>query len=97
MKTRKLFYWFAAIVLFGLIDYATAAANISSPEPPFQYPIVVRLAELGVTETQENQIRAILQEAQPGFQPLLKQYIAERRSLRAAIHTAPVDETAIRA
>lgn len=56
MKTRKLLYWFAAIVLLGLIEYATATTNISSPDAPFQYPILVRLAELGVTETQENQI-----------------------------------------
>jgi hypothetical protein len=95
MKTRKLLYWFAAIVLLGLIEYATATTNISSPDS-FQYPILVRLAELRVTATQESQIRAILQEAQPGFEPLVKQYITKRRSLRATIHTAPVNETAIR-
>ena len=33
MKTRKLLYWFAAIVLLGLIEYATATTNISSLTP----------------------------------------------------------------
>ena len=32
MKTRKLLYWFAAIVLLGLIEYATATTNIFPPE-----------------------------------------------------------------
>ena len=41
MKTQKLLYWFAAIVLLGLIEYATATTNISSPEAPFQYAISI--------------------------------------------------------
>jgi Spy/CpxP family protein refolding chaperone len=97
MKTRKFFYLFAAIILVGFIGYATAASNISSPGRPFRYGILGKLAELGLTEGQKTQIHAILREAQPGFQPLVKQYVQERRAWRAAVHATPANEAAIRA
>jgi hypothetical protein len=56
MKTRKLLYWFAAIALFGLIGYAIAAANISSPGPPFRSSMLGKLSQLVLTEAQKTQI-----------------------------------------
>src|SRR5437870_5817549 len=96
MKTPKPFYLFVAITLLGFIGYATAASNIPSPASPFQYGILSKLAELGITDAQKVEIHAILREAQPGFEPLVKQFIQERRALRNTIHAAPVNEPAIR-
>jgi Spy/CpxP family protein refolding chaperone len=96
MKTRKFFYLFAAVILVGFIGYATAASNISSPARPFRYGILGKLAELALTEDQKTQIHAILREAQPGFQPLVKQYVRERRALRAAVYATPANEAASR-
>ncbi len=58
--------------------------------------ILEKLAGLGLTEDQRSQIRAILQDAKPKAQPLVKQFVTERRALRALIQNG-ANETEVRA
>jgi len=54
-------------------------------------------AELGMTAQQKQGIKAILQNDQEQFQPLLQQLKSEHRNLRALIQADTVDEAAIQA
>ena len=56
-----------------------------------------RLAQLGVTDSQKAQVKAILRSYQPTVGPLVKELMIERRALRDIIRAQTVDETAIRA
>ena len=70
---------------------------ISTLAHSFQRFLLGKIAELGVTNSQKQQIYAILREARSAIQALVAQYLQERRTLRKAIHTAPLNEQAIRA
>lgn len=52
--------------------------------------------EVGVNDAQKEQIRGIMREQRPQLRPLVKQIVQERRALRNAIQTSPVNEPAIR-
>jgi Spy/CpxP family protein refolding chaperone len=56
-----------------------------------------KLAQLGVTDDQKAQVKAILRKYQPTAGPLIKQVVTERRALRDTIRAEIVDETAVRA
>ncbi len=56
-----------------------------------------RLAARGVTEEQKAQVKEVLRKHQPVVQPLIKQFVTERRALRAQVHAETIDEAAIRA
>jgi Spy/CpxP family protein refolding chaperone len=56
-----------------------------------------RLAELGVTDAQKEQIHAILRQHLPEVEPLVKQFVTERRALRGLVHADQPDEKAIHA
>ena len=56
-----------------------------------------RLAELGVTSAQKAQVKAILRQHQPTVEPMIHQFVAERRKLRDTIRADAIDEKAIRA
>jgi protein CpxP len=56
-----------------------------------------RLAQLGVTDAQQAQLKTILRGYQPTVGPLVKEVVTERRALRDTIRAQTVDETAIRA
>lgn len=56
-----------------------------------------RLAELGFTEEQKAKVRNVLRAHRDTLEPLVKEYIVERRALHDAIHASPVNEGAIRA
>jgi Spy/CpxP family protein refolding chaperone len=56
-----------------------------------------RLGELGITDAQKAQVKAILRSYQPTFGPLVKEVVTERRALRDTIRSQTLDETAIRA
>jgi Spy/CpxP family protein refolding chaperone len=55
-----------------------------------------RFTELGVTNEQKAEVKAILHKHQPTAEPLLKRFVTERRTLRDLIHAGAVDEKAIR-
>jgi len=56
-----------------------------------------QLAQLGVTDEQRAQVKAILRKYQPTAGPLIQGAVTERRALRDAIRAETIDETAIRA
>jgi len=56
-----------------------------------------RLAQLGVTDAQKAQVKAILRGYQPTVGPLVKEVVTERRALRDVVRAQTVDEIAIRA
>ncbi len=56
-----------------------------------------RLAQLGLTDQQRVQVKAILRGYQPTVGPLVKEVVTERRALRDTIRAQTIDETAIRA
>ncbi|MDP9004979.1 MAG: Spy/CpxP family protein refolding chaperone [Verrucomicrobiota bacterium] len=98
MNKTKILSLAGAVALTGFVGIGWAAGANDSNRPHFFRQLFLgKLAELGVNESQKQQIHAILREARPGFQPLVVQYVQERRTLRKAIHTVPVNEAAIRA
>ncbi|HUJ72712.1 MAG TPA: Spy/CpxP family protein refolding chaperone [Verrucomicrobiae bacterium] len=56
-----------------------------------------QLAQLGATDEQKAQVKAILRRYQPTAGPLIQQVVTERRALRDTIRAETIDETAIRA
>jgi len=56
-----------------------------------------RLAQVGVTDAQKAQVKAILRKYQPTAGPLIREVVTERRALRDAIRAETIDEAAIRA
>jgi Spy/CpxP family protein refolding chaperone len=61
-----------------------------------RWAIVEKLATLGITDAQRDEIRAILRKHQPTVEPMVKQLVVERRALRDVIHAETIDEKAIR-
>jgi Spy/CpxP family protein refolding chaperone len=56
-----------------------------------------KLAQIGVTDAQKAQVKAILRSYQPTAGPLIRQVVTERRALRDTIRAETIDEAAIRA
>jgi Spy/CpxP family protein refolding chaperone len=50
-----------------------------------------------VADEQKAQVKDILRKHQPATEPLLKQFVYERRELMDSIHATKADESAIRA
>ena len=96
MNKLKIISCAGALALVGFVGIAWAANGPIAPLR-FRHALLGKIAELGVTDAQKQQIHAILRQARPTLQPLVKQYVQERRTLRKTIHTAPVNEAAIRA
>ena len=87
-----------AAALTGFVGIAWAVgANDPTVPHPFRHALLGKLVELGVSQAQKQQIHAVLRESRPTIKPLVTQYVQERRALRETIHTAPVNEAAIRA
>ena len=97
MRTRTLILTGLGIItLTGFAFLARAETNIHSDKPLFPR-LAERLAMLGVTDQQKTDAKAILRQHLPEVEPLVKQLVTERRSLRDSIRAETVDETAIRA
>ncbi len=98
MNKLKILSCSGAVALTGFIGiaWAVGASDPTSPRP-FRHFLLGKIAELGVSDSQKQQIHGILREARPPLQPLVAQCVQERRTLRKAIHTAPVNEQVIRA
>ena len=93
-----------ALIGAGLVMAATVGgffAYLAHANPreygPARGRFLERLAQLGVTDEQKTQVKDILRNHQPTAEPLLKQFVAERRALRDLVHAETVDEKAIRA
>jgi len=76
--------WTAVAVLAcGLT--ATVLAQKARAEYPRHGRLLEKLASLGISDEQRDEIRAILSEARPKAQPLVKQFVAERRAMRELV------------
>jgi protein CpxP len=53
--------------------------------------------ELGLSSQQQQDVKAVFAKNRPQTEPLMKQLMAERRSLRTLIQADTIDEAAIRA
>jgi periplasmic protein CpxP/Spy len=98
MKISKFTKWaagIAAAVTIGSIAYAVDGAAPQQPSGPGRF--AAKLAELGVTAQQKEQIHGILRQYLPSSGPKIKQLVDEKRALRDTIRATPVDEAAIRA
>lgn len=94
----KILSFAGAVALTGFVGMAWAVgANDPAVPHAFRNALLGKLVELGVSQAQRQQIHAVLCESRPAMKPLVAQYVQERRTLRETIHTAPVDEAAIRA
>lgn len=100
MKTPKFNSWavaIAAAITLGATAYAASNASPALGGMRPRHEILSKLTSLGVTPQQKEQIHAILRDTQPTRQPLLQQFVQERRKLRSLIQANPADEQAIRA
>jgi Spy/CpxP family protein refolding chaperone len=97
MKTQSKILTAIAVVALSAVAGTMYVARAAVTEPGTRRAhIAERLAELGVTDEQKSQVKAILRKHQPTAQPLIRQFVSERRALRDTIHAPSVDESAIR-
>ena len=102
MKKLVLISCSAAVALMGAVGVARAVDANTNDGGGRQHRgghrmhMMHALKEVGVTDAQKEQIRGIMREQRPQLQPLRKQMVQERRALRNAIQTSPVNEQAIR-
>lgn len=83
-----------AITLGGAV--CVVRANDTGDDNLPRLHFMEKLSQLGVTDAQKEQIHAILHKYQPATEPLIKQFVAERRALRDLVHAETIDEKAIR-
>jgi protein CpxP len=79
--------------LAGILGVGAVVLPAHSARPV----LAERFAELGVTDAQKRQVRAILRQHQPTAGPMIKQLVEARRKLRDTIRAEVIDEKAIRA
>ena len=102
MKKLVLISCSAAVALMTAVGIARAVDTNTSDNGGRRHRFGHRmgmmraLKEVGVTDTQKEQIRGIMRQQRPQMQPLRKQMVQERRALRNATQTSPVNESAIR-
>jgi Spy/CpxP family protein refolding chaperone len=72
-----------AAVACGLT--ATVLVQKARAEFPRHGRLLEKLASLGISDEQRDQIHAILREAKPKAEPLVKQFVTERRALRKLV------------
>lgn len=94
----------AASALIALSGIAAAQGNPNGPgneqgrRHGFRaHRMMKALEQVGVTDQQKEQIKSIMRESRPTVQPLVQQLRTERKALRDAIQSSPVNEAAIRA
>lgn len=105
MKKRILITLSALIALVGAIGIAGAVENnndntgdgVGKHRHFRRHHLMRQLKQLGISDTQKDQIRGIVRDPRPAVRPLVKQLVQERRTLRDTVQTSPVNEAAIRA
>src|ERR1051326_612777 len=76
----------AATVLVHKVNAAAPMLAQLGSDFPRHGRILEKLASLGITDAQRDQIRAILRDAKPKAEPLVKEFVTERRAMRTLIH-----------
>jgi len=85
------------LIVVSLLTIAPVAIRAGDAPRPSHAFLAEKLAELGVTDDQRQQIHTILRNHLSTTQPLLKQLVEERRKLRQAVRADELDDKAIRA
>lgn len=93
-RQTKLMAALAAVTLI-VTGGAALAARTAAAAPAGGF--AGKLAELGITEDQKTQAKAILKEHQATLEPLVRSFATERRALGSLTHADTVNEAAIRA
>ncbi len=93
-----------ALIGAGIIAAATVGSFFAylahaetNDEATVDRPLKHRWAALGLSDDQKAQVKLIMQKYKPTVQPLVEQLVTARRSMRDAIHSPTIDESAIRA
>ena len=98
MKPVPLLLTVAVSSCLTFAGLGVAAHHPEPEEPPVPMFLLSKLASLGITDTQQHDIRGILKAHQTKVEPLLRDCVRERRALRELVRKeGPVDESAIRA
>ncbi len=98
MKTRtKILTILGATMLLMLGDAVSVRQAAAEQKARLASGIASKLASLDITDAQKEQIRSILRNHREIVMPLIQDYVAERRALRDAVRSSPVNEDAIRA
>jgi len=85
------------LIVVSLLSIAPVAIRAGDAPRPSHAFLAEKLAELGVTDDQRQQIDTTLRNHLSTTQPLLKQLVEERRKLRQAVRADELDDKAIRA
>jgi len=100
MKRAAYIAFTAAILLAaGVGGTAGAAQAAADSEGPGLIGTIVmgRIASLHLTDQQKAELKGVLKAHGPTLRPLIRQYVSERRALRALMGAEQTDEAAIRA
>jgi Spy/CpxP family protein refolding chaperone len=96
MQTAKFLIGIAAMLAVG--SSAIAATKAAAPgHDRHHHTIASKLRDIGATDAQRKQIKAVLRDVRPTIRTAAKEYRQERRALRRTIRANPSDEAAIRA
>ena len=101
MKNNAFIKWAAALAAAVTLGstLVIAAADGGGDDGVFsgiRQRIHDRLVQLGLSSEQRDQVREVLRGFMPEVAPLVKQSVAEHRTLRQMIRATPVNEEAIR-
>jgi len=97
-RNSKILITAAGVAAATMIGFWACVAHAStSDKSPARGKFAERLAQLGVTDQQKTEAKAILRKYQPTVGPVVRQLVDARRSLRETIRAATIDEPAIRA
>jgi protein CpxP len=98
MTTRTKIFTTLAVATVVALGGGAYVAQATTDEAGAVMPrLAEKLATLGVTDEQKAEVKAILRKHQPAVEPLIKQVVAERRTLRDTIRAETIDEAGIRA
>src|SRR5947207_1200767 len=84
-----------AVISASAFSYKAYATTVGSQSGRGFF--LEKLTELGVTDAQKSQVRAVLRQHLPTAGPLVKSLVTERRALRDTIRADQINESAIRA
>ena len=100
MKTQtKLITALAVVATLALggVAYAKKTTTGSFDDKPFAALVLSKIASLGISDGQRDEVRSILHSHQSQVEPMVRQMVTERRALRDMIRgDGPVNEAAIR-
>ena len=97
-RNTKILITAAGIAAATMIGFCACIAHAGTADAsPARGKFAERLAQLGVTDQQKADVKAILRKYQPTVGPVVRELVDARRALRNTIRAETIDEPAIRA